>query len=110
MNVRTGIRGTASFFHHFKKLLPLALCLLLLSGAILPAAAAPAPAQQPVRVGWYDSSYNTMDATGRRSGYAYEYQQKIACYTGWTYEYVSGSWPDLLQKLETGEIAEKERG
>ncbi len=104
MNVRTGIRGTASFFHHLKKLLPLALCLLLLSGAILPAAAAPAPAQQPVRVGWYDSSYNTMDATGRRSGYAYEYQQKIACYTGWTYEYVSGSWPDLLQMLETGEI------
>ena len=104
MNVRTGIRGTASFFHHFKKLLPLALCLLLLSGAILPAAAAQAPAQQPVRVGWYDSAYNTMDATGRRSGYAYEYQQKIACYTGWTYEYVSGSWPDLLQMLETGEI------
>ncbi|MBQ6504771.1 MAG: hypothetical protein IJI57_12755 [Flexilinea sp.] len=41
-----------------------------------------------VRVGWYDSSYNTMDASGRRTGYAYEYQLKIAAYTGWSYEYV----------------------
>ena len=41
---------------------------------------------------------------GRRSGYAYEYQQKIAAYAGWTYEYVKGSWPELLQMLIDGEI------
>lgn len=57
-----------------------------------------------VRVGWYDSSYNSKDASGRRSGYAYEYQQKIASYTGWTYEYVTGSWPELLEMLEEGSI------
>lgn len=57
-----------------------------------------------VRVGWYDSSYNTMDSFGRRSGYAYEYQLKIAAYTGWTYEYVTGSWSDLLQMLVEGKI------
>lgn len=45
-----------------------------------------------------------MDDLGRRSGYAYEYQQKIAAYTGWTYEYVEGGWPELMQMLIDGEI------
>lgn len=57
-----------------------------------------------VRVGWYESHFNTMDGNGRRSGYAYEYQRKIAAYTGWEYTYVSGSWPDLMQMLMDGEI------
>ena len=29
-----------------------------------------------VRVGWYESPFNTMDQFGRRSGYAYDYQKK----------------------------------
>ena len=57
-----------------------------------------------VRVGWYDSTYNHLDEYGRRSGYAYEYQLKLAAYNGWTYEYVEGSWPDLLDMLKNGEI------
>ena len=58
-----------------------------------------------VRVGWYDSTFNIRDKeTGRRSGYAYDYQLKLAAYTGWNYEYVNGSWSKLLQKLENGEI------
>ena len=57
-----------------------------------------------VRVGWYDSSYNYFDEYGRRSGYAYEYQLKLASYNGWTYEYVEGSWPDLLEMLIEGKI------
>ena len=57
-----------------------------------------------VRVGWYESPFNTMDQFGRRSGYAYDYQKKIAAYTGWNYEYVEGSWPELLQMLINGEI------
>ena len=35
---------------------------------------------------------------------AYEYQQKLVAYTGWNYEYVEGSWTELVNKLETGEI------
>ena len=35
-----------------------------------------------VRVGWYESSFNTMDDRGFRSGYAYEYQLKLAAYNG----------------------------
>lgn len=57
-----------------------------------------------VRVGWYESPFNSTDQSGRRSGYAYEYQLKIAAYSGWTYEYVSGSWSDLMQMLRNGEI------
>ena len=57
-----------------------------------------------VRVGWYESPFNSMDESGRRSGYAYEYQMKIAAYTGWKYTYVSGSWPDLMQMLVDGRI------
>ena len=57
-----------------------------------------------VRVGWFESHFNMTDSLGRRSGYAYEYEHKIASYTGWTYEYVEGSWPDLLVMLEEGKI------
>ena len=61
-------------------------------------------ARKTVRVGWYDSSFNTVDQFGRRSGYGYEYQLKIAAYTGWTFEYISGSWSTLLEMLQNGEI------
>lgn len=57
-----------------------------------------------VRVGWYESTFNQIDKFGRRSGYAYDYQQMIAAYTGWEYEYVEGSWPELLDMLKAGEI------
>ena len=57
-----------------------------------------------IRVGWYESPFNSTDPLGRRSGYAYDYQQKIAAYSGWTYEYVEGSWSDLLQMLSDGKI------
>lgn len=45
-----------------------------------------------------------MDASGRRTGYCYEYERKIAAYTDWKYEYVEGSWVELLQMLENSEI------
>ena len=57
-----------------------------------------------MRVGWYESLFEMTDGNGRRSGYAYEYQQRIANYTGWTYEYVEGSWPELMEMLIAGEI------
>ncbi|MBQ7656682.1 MAG: EAL domain-containing protein [Clostridia bacterium] len=60
--------------------------------------------QKTVRVGWYESAFHSTDQFGRRSGYGYEYQQRIAIYTGWTYEYVEGSWSQLLEMLIAGEI------
>ncbi len=81
------------------------ICALVLFCVVFPRTAYAAPQDKaPVRVGWYDSTYNTIDENGFRSGYAYEYQLKLSAYNGWTYEYVSGSWPDLLHMLESGEI------
>jgi hypothetical protein len=57
-----------------------------------------------VRVGWYESPLKQTDEFGRRSGYAYEYQQKIVAYIGWNYEYVEGSWSELLQMPIDSEI------
>ena len=83
----------------------LMLCAALLLALLLPLPVrAEAPSGKTVRVGWFESSFNTTDKYGRRSGYGYEYQMKIASYSGWTYEYVSGSWPDLMEMLENGEI------
>ena len=57
-----------------------------------------------VRVGWYEDSYHITGENGERSGYGYEYEQAVAAYTGWTYEYVKGDWGELLKKLQNGEI------
>ena len=78
----------------------LLLCLVLLS----PTTALAQGGGKVIRVGWYESPFNHTDEMGRRSGYAYEYQQKISAFTGWTYEYVEGSWPELLQMLIDGRI------
>ena len=59
---------------------------------------------ETVRVGWYEDSYHITGANGARSGYAYEYEQALAAYTGWNYEYVKGDWSELLQMLQNGEI------
>ena len=83
----------------------LGLCLLLLLAVLLPAISfADVQEKKTVRVGWFESPFNITDSFGGRSGFSYEYQQKIAAYTGWEYEYVSASWPELLQMLERGEI------
>ncbi|MBR5340335.1 MAG: transporter substrate-binding domain-containing protein [Erysipelotrichaceae bacterium] len=60
--------------------------------------------EKVVRVGWFESPFNLTDQFGRRSGYSYEYQRKIAAYTGWTYEYVEDSWSELMTMLINGEI------
>ena len=88
-----------------KKLLWMTLgAVLLLNLLVMLSAYAQQPGQKTVRVGWYESPFNITDQYGMRSGYAYEYQRKIAAYTGWNYEYVKGSWPELMDMLLAGEI------
>ena len=89
------------------KILRLALLLTLAAWTAILLPLACAYAQEPekiVRVGWFESPFNMKDELGRRSGYSYDYQQKLAAYSGWTYEYVEKSWPELLQMLEDGRI------
>ena len=88
-----------------KKLSLRILCLLMVLMIFAsPAVFAAKPEAKTVRVGWYESAFHRTDQFGRRSGYGYEYQQRIATYTGWTYEYVEGSWSELLEKLIAGEL------
>ncbi len=83
----------------------LLLCFLLVLSAVLPvAASAHEKEAKTVRVGWYESAFHRTDSFGRKSGYGYEYQQRVAIYTGWNYEYVEGSWSELFEKLVAGEI------
>lgn len=87
----------------WKRMVLAALCLMLALMMIIPAAA-DENREKTVRVGWFESPFNYRDSFGRCSGYAYEYQQKIAAYTGWRYEYVEGSWPELMEMLSNGEL------
>ena len=79
-------------------------CLILSAVFILSFTAHAQENAKTVRVDRYESPLNQMDEFGRRSGYAYEYRQKIGAYSGWNYEYVEGSWPKLLQMLIDSEI------
>ncbi|HBK27254.1 MAG TPA: hypothetical protein DDY92_01590, partial [Dialister sp.] len=66
----------------------------------------PAQAAEPgktVRIGWYADTSST-GSQGERSGYSYEYEQMVAAYTGWTYEYVKADWNELLQMVQDGDI------
>ena len=87
-----------------RRLMAVLLSLLLVVVCALPACTAADTEAKVVRVGWYDAPFNYKDQFNRRTGYAYEYQRKIAAYTGWKYEYIEGTWTELLQMLKDGRI------
>ena len=59
-----------------------------------------------VKVGYYENeNFQEGAAEGvRKSGYAYEYYQKLATYNGWRYEYVYGSWSEIYDAFVNGDI------
>ena len=65
-----------------------------------------AQSAETVKVGYYFSNnfQEGMDDRSPKSGYSYEYLQKLASYTGWKYEYVYGEWDELFERLKDGEI------
>ena len=86
-------------------MIPILLCISLFWQMTIPITAfAETTEKKTVRVGWHEPPYFIMDDDGRKSGYSYEYQRKLAAYTGWEYEYVQGTWSDLMQLLKKGEI------
>ncbi len=91
------------------------LCIAVLLASALPVDAAAGESgntgagaeKKVVRVGYYGESEDFQAGLGdgvRKTGYAYEYYQEIAKYTGWSYEYVYGSWNDIYAKLLSGEV------
>ena len=97
------MKSRSTAFCSLRRAAALLLCLVLLL-MMIPLAAQAGTEGKTVRVGWYESAFHRTDSFGRRSGYGYEYQQRIAIYTGWNYEYVEGSWSELLEKLIAGEL------
>ena len=76
------------------------LCLLLIVSLLPVPVSAETKETKTVRAGWYEDSYNITGENGERSGYGYEYQQSVAAYTGWNYEYVNAGWSELLKMME----------
>ncbi len=73
-------------------------------GVSLPAAEAK---ERIVRVGYFtdnDVFQSGFTDDTHKNGYAYAYIQEVAKHTGWKYQYVYGSWEEMLGKLEKGEI------
>ncbi len=88
-----------------RRLLSLTFALVLLY-AVLPAAVYAEDAHETVRVGYYENEVFQEGAMegAVKTGYAYEYYQKLSEYTGWRYAYVYGSFSELYQMLLDGEI------
>lgn len=90
--------------------LAVVLAALAVLSSIAPVQAFADDSSQPVktvRVGWLVNSEGFQNGTPgeRLSGWGYEYLQTLSYYTpGWRYEYVSGTFTELMDMLEAGEI------
>ena len=81
------------------------LCIcLLFSVCPVYAFAAENQKEKVVRIGVPDDTYDKINENGKRSGYGYEYLQKIAGYTGWKYKYVDCTWENCFDKLKNDEL------
>lgn len=90
--------------------LAIVLAALAALSSIAPVQAFADDSSQPVktvRVGWLVNNEGFQNGTPgeRLSGWGYEYLQTLSYYTpGWRYEYVSGTFAELMDMLEAGEI------
>ena len=93
-----------------RRTLAVALAALAILSTVMPAPAFAADSDQQVktvRVGWLVNNKGFQEGTPgeRLSGWGYEYLQTLSYYTkGWQYEYVSGTFSELMDMLEAGEI------
>lgn len=85
----------------YKRIISVSLSLLLFTSSIFAA-----KNFQTVKVGYYENEIFQEGASKGlvKTGYAYEYYQKISEYTGWKYEYIYASYVDLYRMLEEGKI------
>lgn len=57
-----------------------------------------------VKVGWVDNTLNYLSPDGVMSGFSFELQEEVANHTGWEYEYIYGSWTQLMTDLISGKL------
>jgi len=89
-----------------KRFFTILLSIFTLCALLLPTLGATAERERKtVRVGYVNvKGYEEGGPDEYKTGFGYEYLQKIAYYTGWKYEYVYGSFPQLLNMLQEGKI------
>lgn len=104
------VRASAVLHSVIYRTLAAALAVLTVLSAAAPAPAFAADSDQQVktvRVGWLVNNEGFQEGMPgeRLSGWGYEYLQTLSYYTkGWQYEYVSGTFNELMDMLEAGEI------
>ena len=82
------------------------LCIAMIWSLFVPIHTCFAAETRVITVAYYECE-NFLEGTSEDSikkGYAYEYFQKVANYTGWDYEYVYGDWTELYEMFKEGEI------
>lgn len=104
------MRASAALRSVIYRTLAVALTALAVLSAVMPVPAFAADSGQQVktvRVGWLVNNKGFQEGTPgeRLSGWGYDYLQTLSYYTpGWQYEYVSGTFAELMDMLEAGEI------
>ena len=104
------VRASAVLRSVIYRALAVALAAFTVLSAVMPAPAFANDSDQQVKtvcVGWLVNNKGFQEGTPgeRLSGWGYEYLQTLSYYTkGWQYEYVSGTFSELMDMLEAGEI------
>ena len=91
----------------FRHVICIVLTCILFGGFLTPLAVFADTTQETrtVRIGYIDyEGFISQDEDGEYQGYAVEYLNKIAEYTGWKFEYVYDTWGNCLKGLEDGDI------
>ena len=88
-----------------KKSFQMAFCLTFLIALFCLCQTKVAAQEKTVKVGYMDyNGFIQEYDDGTFYGYGVDYLEEISKYTGWKYEYVYGSWPVIMEKLQKGEI------
>lgn len=84
----------------FKLFLAVSICM-----GIFMAVNVSAKERRVVKVAYYlFDSFQEIDTEGNYQGYGYDYLKEIGQYTGWEYEFVSGTFSECFEMLLNGEI------
>lgn len=91
---------------YLRRFLTFILCCITFTTSIIPIQAfSDTTEKKNVRVGYVNvKGYEEGGEGEYKTGFGYEYFQVISYYTGWKYEYVYGSFSELIEMLAEGEI------
>ena len=90
---------------HLRRIIGVLSVFLIWTALLPPAAFAAEQTGKTVRVGYVNAlNYEEGGEGEYKRGAGYEYLQRISYLTGWTYEYVYGSFSECSAMLANGEI------